>query len=280
MHRWRSVIATLVALAVAAFLGGTIFIYSGIYNVAALDQHGRVANWLLHSVALNSIQKRARDVKVPDLGDPAKIARGSVLYRQDCVQCHGAPGTAPAAFAMGLMPGAPPMVQVAREWPANEIYWVVANGLKMTAMPPWRYRMTDGQLWDVVAFVETLPKLSPADYEAEVKAEDSSVAAGAGAKEGNVVGVGDPRRGKLALKQYACAACHVIPGVIAPVGRVGPPLTGVNERSIIAGLNANTPENMIEWIRHPDKVSPGTAMPDMGVTEQDARDMAAYLGTL
>src|ERR1700735_4028576 len=113
MHRWRPVAATLVVLAAAAFLGGTVFIYTGIYNVAALDQHGRFTNWLLHTVALNSIQKRARDMKVPDLGDPAKIARGLVLYRQDCAQCHGAPGTAPAAFAMGLMPGAPPMAQVA-----------------------------------------------------------------------------------------------------------------------------------------------------------------------
>jgi mono/diheme cytochrome c family protein len=279
MHRWRSVIAMFVVLAVVTFLGGTVFIYSGIYNVAALDQHGRLTNWLLHSVALNSIQRRARDVKVPNLGDPAKIARGSALYRQDCVQCHGAPGTAPAAFAMGFMPGVPPMVQVVREWPANEIYWVVGNGLKMTAMPPWRYRMTDGELWDIVAFVETLPKLSPADYEAAVKAEDGSVVAASG-KAGDVSGVGDPRRGKLALQQYACAACHVIPGVIAPAGRVGPSLTGMGERSIVAGLKANTPENIIEWICHPDKVSPGTAMPDMGVTVQDARDMAAYLGTL
>jgi mono/diheme cytochrome c family protein len=276
MHRLRTAVATLVILAV---VGGILFIYSGIYNVAALDQHGRITNWLLHTVALNSIERRARDVKIPDLGDRAKIARGLIVYRQDCEQCHGAPGAAPAAFAMGLMPGPPPMIQVAREWPANEIYWVVRNGLKMTAMPPWRYRMTDGQLWDVVAFVETLPKLTPTQYQARVKAEGGSVKA-AGDEATDPSGVGDPRRGKLALQQYACAACHVIPGVIAPAGRVGPVLTGMSERSIVAGLQANTPENMIEWIRHPDKVSPGTAMPDMGVTEQDARDMAAYLGTL
>ena len=276
MHRWRTVAATLTVLAVAGLFGGMVFIYSGAYNVAALDQHGRFANWLLHSVAVNSIRQRARDVTVPNLDDPARIARGLVLYRQDCVQCHGAPSVARAPFAMGLMPGAPPLIQVAREWPANEIYWAVGNGLKMTAMPPWKYRMTDKALWDVVAFVETLPKLSPADYRARVKAEDGSVN---GLDEVVAGDVGDPRRGKLALEQYACAACHVIPGVIAPPGRVGPSLAGIRERSIVAGLRANTPENMIEWIRHPDRVSPGTAMPDMGVTARDARDMAAYLGT-
>ncbi len=279
MHRWRSVAVTFVVLTTAALLVGAGFVYSGIYNVAALAQHGRLTNWLLHSVALNSIQQRARNVKVPDLANPAKIARGSALYRRDCVQCHGAPGTAPAAFAMGFMPGVPPIVQVAREWPANEIYWIVGNGLKMTAMPPWRYRMTDDELWDIVAFVETMPRLSPTDYAAQIKADDGSVAV-AGGKDGDVGGVGNPKRGKLALQQYACAACHVIPGVVAPAGRVGPSLKGISERSIIAGLNANTPENMVEWIRHPDKIRPGTAMPDMGVTEQDARDMAAYLGTL
>src|ERR1700761_1999665 len=279
MRRWRTVAATLVILATLALLGSAVFIYSGIYDVAALDQHGRFTNWLLHSVALNSIERRARGVRVPELSDPAKVARGSALYRQDCVQCHGAPGTAPAAFAMGFMPGVPPIVQVAREWPANEIYWVVGNGLKMTAMPPWRHRMTDDELWDIVAFVETLPKLSTADYQAQINVEDRAVAV-SGGQDGSSSGVGDPQRGKLALQQYACAACHIIPGVVAPAGRIGPSLAGMNERSIVAGLKANTSDNMIEWIRHPERVSPWTAMPDMGVTEQDARDMAAYLGTL
>jgi mono/diheme cytochrome c family protein len=169
------------------------------------------------------------------------------------------------------------MIQVAREWPAKEIFWVVRNGIKMTAMPAWRFRMTDSELWDVVAFAEMLPKLSPADYQARVKAGGDT----AKGQDSEPVGavVGDPERGRLALAQYACVACHVIPGVVAPAGRVGPSLAGMSERSIVAGLKANTPEGMIEWIRHPEKVSPGTAMPNMGVTEQDARDMAAYLGT-
>jgi len=279
MHQWRTVVTTLVVLAALAFLGGILFIDSGIYNVAALDSHGRFTNWLLHSIALKSIEQRARDVKTQDIDNPVKIARGLVLYRQNCAQCHGAPGEAPAAFAMGLMPAAPPLMQVAREWPANEIYWVVRNGIKMTAMPPWRYRMTDGELWDVVAFVEALPKLSPADYQARVTSVDI-LARQTGDEGGNAAGVGDPRRGKLALEQYACATCHVIPGVIAPAGRVGPTLAGMSQRSIVAGVKANSPEGMIEWIRHPEKVNPGTAMPDMGVSEQDARDMAAYLGAL
>ena len=146
-------------------------------------------------------------------------------------------------------------------------------------MPAWRYRMTDGELWDVVAFIGTLPELSPADYRAQVAAE-SDEPAGAGDATGYGAVAGNPARGKVALEQYACASCHVIPGVVAPPGRVGPTLAAMGNRSIVAGLLANTPEEMIAWIRHPQKVNPGTAMPDMGVSEQDARDMAAYLETL
>jgi mono/diheme cytochrome c family protein len=280
MQRWRTVVLTLGVSAIVALLAAVLFVYSGAYNVAALDQHGRGTNWLLHTVAVDSIGRRAHGVTVPRLDAPAGIARGLGLYRQDCAQCHGAPGEAPAAFAMGLMPGAPPLAQVAREWPANEIYWAVRNGIKMTAMPAWRYRMTDSDLWDVVAFVETLPGLSPADYRARAAAQGGKTPSAAGDDTGYAAIAGNPARGKIALEQYACASCHVIPGVIAPAGRVGPTLAGMGSRSIVAGLRPNTSEGMIAWIRHPETISPGTAMSDMGVSEQDARDMAAYLGSL
>ena len=280
MHRWRTVAVTLGVSAVAALLAGILFIYSGIYNVAALEQHGPIANWLFPTVALQSIGRRAEDITVPNLDDPARVARGLVLYRQDCLQCHGAPGEAPEPFAMGLMPGAPPLAQVGREWPPKEIYWAVRHGIKMTAMPAWRYRMTDHELWDVVAFVEALPRLTPADYRAKVAAQGAKGLSTAGDGTGYAAVAGNAARGKIALEQYACASCHVIPGVIAPPGRVGPTMVGMGNRSIVAGLLANSPEEMIAWIRYPQKVSPDSAMPDMGVSEQDARDMAAYLETL
>jgi mono/diheme cytochrome c family protein len=280
MHRWWTVTLTLCVSAVVALLAGILFIYLGIYNVAALEQHGPAANWLFHTVALRSIGRRAQDIVVPKLDGPERIARGLALYRRNCLQCHGGPGVGPAAFAMGLMPGAPPLPQVAREWPANEVYWVVRNGIKMTAMPAWRYRMTDSELWDVVAFVETLPRLAPADYGAQVVAQDAKGPPTTGDDTGYAAVAGNAAHGKVALEQYACASCHIIPGVVAPPGRIGPTLAAMGDRSIVAGLLANAPEGMVAWIRHPQKVSPGTAMPDMDVSEQDARDMAAYLEAL
>jgi cytochrome c len=91
---------------------------------------------------------------------------------------------------------------------------------------------------------------------------------------------GDARQGQTKIRQYGCNACHQIDGVPGANGLVGPPLTGVRERYYIAGELANTPDNLMRWIQHPREVEPHTAMPEMGVTEQDSRDIAAYLYTL
>lgn len=91
---------------------------------------------------------------------------------------------------------------------------------------------------------------------------------------------GDPARGARALGAYGCGSCHVIPGADGANGRVGPPLTGFGRRTYVAGLLPNTQENLVHWIRQPQAVSPGNAMPDLGVTDRDARDIAAYLYTL
>ncbi|MFN0073352.1 MAG: c-type cytochrome [Chloroflexota bacterium] len=88
---------------------------------------------------------------------------------------------------------------------------------------------------------------------------------------------GSVDRGRRVLAAYGCGACHVIPGVPGGVGAVGPPLTGWAQRAYIAGALPNQPTYLIAWLRNPQDVEPGTAMPNLGVTEVDARDMAAYL---
>jgi cytochrome c1 len=94
------------------------------------------------------------------------------------------------------------------------------------------------------------------------------------------LGGGDPERGAVLMVREACGACHQIPGIQEASGEVGPPLAGMARRTIIAGVLPNTPENMARWIRDPQGVVPGNAMPDVGLSEQEARDMAAYLATL
>jgi putative membrane protein len=91
---------------------------------------------------------------------------------------------------------------------------------------------------------------------------------------------GDPDRGRAIVAKYGCDTCHTIPGVRTATARVGPPLGGVAARVYIAGHVPNTPGNMQDFIRYPHRHDPLTVMPETGVTEQDARDLAAYLYTL
>ena len=94
-----------------------------------------------------------------------------------------------------------------------------------------------------------------------------------------VIAQGDPRRGEALFIQYGCGSCHSVKNVRTATGMVGPPLDGIALRVIIAGHLANTPDNMQRWIRDPQHVSPGTAMPDLNVGAQDARDITAFLYT-
>ncbi len=88
---------------------------------------------------------------------------------------------------------------------------------------------------------------------------------------------GDVDLGRQAIEDSGCGSCHRIPGVPGADGLVGPPLDAMGRRTFIAGQLANTPENMVRWLRDPQAVEPGTAMPDLGLTEAQARDITAYL---
>jgi cytochrome c2 len=88
---------------------------------------------------------------------------------------------------------------------------------------------------------------------------------------------GDSHRGAALIERYGCGACHAISGVRGADSTVGPPLSGFAGRTYVAGTLPNSAEHLVRWIRHPQEVEPRTAMPDVGVTEADARDIAAYL---
>lgn len=99
------------------------------------------------------------------------------------------------------------------------------------------------------------------------------------ADEARHIADGDPERGRLALRSYGCGSCHTIPGVPSATATVGPSLEHVALRRYVAGILPNTPENLAAWIAHPRSFA-RTAMPELGVGENDARDMVAFLYTL
>lgn len=274
-----SVVLTLGALAAGAVAVALVVLYAGFYNVSATHQHLSPTYEILEIGLRESIERHARRIEPPPLSDEVLIGRGRTLYVAHCVQCHGAPGVAPEPFALGLTPLPKNLAPIARERSAAEIYWVIKNGIKMTGMPAWEFRFPEHDLWAITAFVRRLPLLSPQEYAARAEADATPEQTASATSEAPVTG-GDSQRGKMAIRQYACTTCHLIPGIVGPYAPVGPPLERIAIREYIAGMLPNTEENMLRWLRAPQEVNPRTVMPNLGVSERDARDMAAYLYTL
>lgn len=261
--------------ATALVAAGAGFVVSGLYDVSATDEHLPHTYALIRETMQRSIERRARGIAAPELGAPAQVQSGLAIFRVHCVQCHGAPGVAPEPFSLGLRPLPRPLVRSGMERSPSFLFWVIKHGIKMTGMPAWDFRMSDDDIWALVAFLRELPALTPAQY-----AERAAAARAPPPAQRDEASAPDAERGMRALEQYGCVGCHEAPGKRGPEARVGPPLEGIASRSIIAGRLPNTPENLARWIAAPRQVKPQTAMPDLGVTPRDARDIAAYLETL
>jgi cytochrome c len=87
-------------------------------------------------------------------------------------------------------------------------------------------------------------------------------------------------QGREAIVRYGCGSCHMIPGIRLADSGVAPPLIAWSQRAFVGGRLPNTPGNLIRWIRNPQEVDPGSPMPNLGVTDDEARHIAAYLLTL
>lgn len=282
----KTILLTVATLGLTAAAGAAWLVWGGLYNVAATEQHTQPVYSLLEVAMRQSVRLRARGIVPPDIANEQLVARGAGCFRDKCVQCHGAPGVAQGDIGKSMQPLPGPLVDARQRWNASELYWVTKHGIKMSGMPAWEYRLSDEDLWAVVAFLERLPDMTPQQY-AQASAPVMPAGQGAPAAPSCGPGVrpasaekGEVRRGARALSQYACNACHTIPGITGSFPNVGPPLAGMAKRSLIGGRLANTPDNMVRWLRHTRQVDPLTAMPELGVTEQDARDIAAYLATL
>jgi cytochrome c2 len=91
---------------------------------------------------------------------------------------------------------------------------------------------------------------------------------------------GNVHRGRQLIARYRCGSCHTIPGVRNADGVFGPPLTRLASRTYLAGTFPNGPATLTQWIMKPQSMKPKTAMPDMGIQHQQARDITAFLETL
>jgi mono/diheme cytochrome c family protein len=145
-------------------LGAGIVIAGGLFNATASAPHNPAVAVAIHVAFIRSVQVRAADVLAPSRFTVAQVQAGLADYNTSCSGCHGAPGIARAAWANAMEPSPPYLSDTARRWRPRELFWIVGQGVKMTAMPAWAENRSDTQLWNLVAFLEAMPLLSPKDY--------------------------------------------------------------------------------------------------------------------
>jgi len=158
-------ILILVVLVLLAVAGAFAFIYSGAYDVAATTPHSNLVQWAFSTTMDHSVASRAVRVEVPDdLSDPARIREGAAHYAETCESCHAGPGIEKSEIAQGLNPQAPDLAESGEEMSAQELYWVIDHGIKMTGMPAFGPTHDDREMWSMTAFIKALPTMSAAQY--------------------------------------------------------------------------------------------------------------------
>lgn len=159
----RHVAATLIVLGVLV-VGAAIFVWSGIYNIGADNPHWSATHAAIESLRERSIEARLDDIQPPNLDDPRRIEAGAVNYSAMCTGCHLSPGSDDTEIRAGLYPMPPDLSKEEAHDPRRS-FWVIKHGIKLTAMPAWGKTHTDEQIWDMVAFLQKLPGMTPAQYE-------------------------------------------------------------------------------------------------------------------
>lgn len=166
----RSPLVAIAAALLVIGIAGAAFLYLGVYDVAADVPHSRPVYALLATLRDRSITVHARGISVPaDLSQPARIRSGAGLYSEMCQSCHLGPGVDPTELAQGLYPQAPRLGSAASDLTAAEQFWIIKHGVKLSAMPAWGKMHSDNLIWDMVAFVRTMPTMAPGVYRALTK---------------------------------------------------------------------------------------------------------------
>ncbi|HUW28082.1 MAG TPA: c-type cytochrome [Sulfuriferula sp.] len=158
-HHSITVVAVLAILAA----GAGVFVYSGLYNIGADDHHTKPVFAILQTLRDRSIHVRSEDIKVPNLDDSQLILKGAGQYAAMCTDCHLNPGMTDSEIRPGLYPQPPNLSQIRID--PKDAFWVIKHGLKMSAMPAWGFSHDDATIWSMVAFVEKLPGMTPAEYD-------------------------------------------------------------------------------------------------------------------
>lgn len=144
------------------------FVYTGVYNIGADAAHSGLIYRSLEEVRERAIAHHSRNIPVPaDLNDSKRVTKGAGLYAEMCSGCHLGPGVEKTELSQGLYPPAPELARGDDHNPAQQ-FWIIKHGIKLSAMPAWGKTHSDQLIWDMVAFVRQLSKMTPQQYRALV----------------------------------------------------------------------------------------------------------------
>lgn len=158
----KRLIVTLVVFCAIVVAGVGVFVWSGVYNIGADDHHTKPVYALMQALREHSIEHHAKDIAVPNLDDPQLILKGAGQYAAMCTGCHLAPGKAENEMRPGLYPQPPELAKFRPD--PREAFWVIKHGIKMSAMPAWGGSHDDATIWSMVAFLQKMPGMTPAQY--------------------------------------------------------------------------------------------------------------------
>jgi mono/diheme cytochrome c family protein len=166
---FRSAVFGAIAFAVAIAILAFAYAAFGFYDIGADAPHLGITRSFIGYVRDRSVAARVGDIKVPALNEPGRVVDGASDYDAMCTSCHLAPGMPENEMRPGLYPKPPRLAEIPALPPAVQ-FWVIKHGIKMSGMSAWGKTHSDDEIWNMVALLQKLPKLTPGEYKMLVNA--------------------------------------------------------------------------------------------------------------
>jgi cytochrome c553 len=259
---WKQALLGLTVLAVLFAGGGFLYAWSGLVPIAASSGHWAITSWVLGFTMRNAVETHSLGTQVPPLDDPALVLKGAGHYATGCAACHGAPGEARSLIVQQMTPKPPFLPPMISEWTPAQLFWIVKNGIKFTAMPAWPALQREDEVWAMVAFLQQLPALTSEQYERLAYGERANAGSGADATPDHLRPLAEPLGPALAN----CVRCHRADGAGRGRGAF-PKLADQTEAYLLASLQAFAKGERFSGIMQPIAA---------GLSEDTMRALAGY----